>query len=85
MKFEIGFNKFNDPKDTIEFYKHIGATQPFIEEHDYYEWFIEIKNFKQLEKLSKKINLYLTDNKNDFEYSLIISFDPNVIYLDKDV
>lgn len=84
MQFEIGFNKFNDKKDTNEFYKHIGATQPMIED-DYPGWFIDIKDFEELEEITKKINLYLTDGENDFEYALIISFDPSTIYLDKDV
>ena len=84
MRFEIGFNKFGDVKETKEFYEYIGATQPMIED-DYYGWFIDVENFKELRELSEKINLYLTEGKNNFEYALIISFDPSTIYLDKDV
>lgn len=84
MQFEIGFNKFNDKKDTDKFYKYIGATQLMIE-YDYYSWFIDVKDFEELIELTKKINLYLTDGENDFEYALVMSFEPNTIYLDKDV
>ena len=45
----------------------------------------DVKDFEELIELTKKINLYLTDGGNDFEYALVMSFEPNTIYLDKDV
>lgn len=75
MKFEIDFNRF-DEKATPEFFTHIGATL---------EGEITLNTFEEMEALYKKINLYLTNGENDFEYSFVVSFDAPCIFIDKDV
>lgn len=80
MIFEISFNR-KDKNDNKEFFDFIGAKINNNDEYSYYQ--IELNSFEELEELMKTINKKLYDNI--FEYSSIISFDPPVIFLDKNV
>ena len=80
MKFEIGFNR-RDNNDTKEFYKFIEATLISKEECEYYQ--IELNTFEELEKLLNKINMKYYNNT--YTYSVVMSFDNPVIFLDKDI
>mgnify|MGYP001255430073 CR=1 FL=1 len=83
MEFQIDFNRENIENED-KFFKHIGAY-PFESEDEHFGYYVEINTFEELEELSNKINLYLTDGKNTYTYSLILNFDPSCIYIDKDV
>jgi hypothetical protein len=74
MRFQIDFNRHSDDKMLEE----LGAKFINEEEYSYYE--IELKNFSEMKELEKKIY-----NIIKVYYSLIVGFDPNTIYLDKDV
>lgn len=79
MKFQIGFNLFDDENDHKEFYDFIGAKLSNHEEDDYYE--IELESFEELQELMKTINLKYKGNT--FSYSAMMSFiNPPCIYLD---
>lgn len=76
MKFSIDFNRESNDKLLEQF----GAEFLYDEKETNGEYYIEIKDLKELEELSNKIN-----NITKKLYSLIISFDPASIYLDKDI
>ena len=73
MEFEIGFNRSNNEDGLIA----LGAT--IKEVGDDYGFFIEIKDFAELEAFEKKVEKLF-----DFKYSLIIGFDHPTIYLDEE-
>ena len=84
MKFEIAFNSPGNPNNIKAFYEHIGAQLEYTN-NEYPAYYIEVESLEKLEELNNKINLHLTEGKNNWEYSMIITFDPPVIYLDKEV
>jgi hypothetical protein len=80
MIFEIDFNREPDDKMLEE----LGAKLvpiPYALKYGLFDKYeIELNSFEELETLLKKVDFIKKDM-----YSAIISFDPPVIYLDKDV
>lgn len=79
MIFEIGFNRKHD-KDKKEFYNHIGAKR--VEKDQVVFYHINVESLENLEELYNKINLYLTDGKNNYSYDFVINYDPPSIFID---
>lgn len=79
MKFEIDFNTENND----ELLKELGAVSMLTgaEKYPPFEYFeIEINTFEELEVLLNKV-----DKINGGFYTAMITFDPPIIYLDKNV
>lgn len=72
MEFQIDFNKGDNDKAL----EQLGAVKK-SQDGEWFGYFIEIEDFAQLEEFEKKVNKLL-----DYNYSLIIGFDPATIYLD---
>lgn len=73
MKFEIDFNEFDDPNDTPEFFKEIGAE---IEFEGYgSDYYIELTSLYAMEDLFLKIESIL-----GYNYSCIVGFDSPTIF-----
>ena len=75
MEFQLDFNRENGDALLQEF----GATL-HIKNGEDYGYFIELKDFKEMEELEETIY-----DITGIRYSLIVGFDPATIYLDKDV
>ena len=78
MKFEIDFST----EDNNELLKELGAVKEVNRSEKYpFEYFeIEINTFEELEVLLNKV-----DKINGGFYTAMITFDPPIIYLDKNV
>ena len=72
MEFQIDFNRGYNNKALEE----LGAVEK-SQDGEWFGYFIEIEDFAQLEEFENKVNEMF-----DYKYSLIIGFNPTVIYLD---
>lgn len=73
MEFEIGFNRGDNEDGLIA----LGAAIKQVGKD--YGFFIEIKDFAELEAFEKKVEKLF-----GFKYSLIIGFDHPTIFLDEE-
>lgn len=73
MEFQIDFNR----GDNDKMLEQLGATIKQVGED--YGFFIEIKDFAELEAFEKKVEKLF-----GFKYSLIIGFDHPTIFLDEE-
>ena len=72
MEFQIDFNRGDNDKAL----EQLGAVEK-SQDGEWFEYFIEIEDFAQLEEFERKVNKLF-----DYKYSLIIGFDRPTIFLD---